>query len=91
MSEPIVGPVKSSGDRHFGASDLLWGSIYFSFSLSFCKMGIAEWILEDCETGNDKGRAQLRSLVKSGLKERVWMWVQCQTALGPFPGADTAL
>lgn len=52
-----MGAVKSFGDRHCGASDLLWGSIYFSFSLSFCKMGIAEWILEDCESGNDKGRA----------------------------------
>lgn len=38
-----------------------------------------------------KAEPQLHSLVKSGLKERVWMWVRCQTALGPFPGADTAL
>lgn len=50
-----MGAVKSFGDRYFGASDLLWGSIYFSLSLSFCKMEIAEWILGDCET-NDKGR-----------------------------------
>ena len=50
--------MNSFGGRYFGASDLLWGSIYFSLSLSFCKMGIAEWILEDYETnGNDKGGA----------------------------------
>lgn len=63
--------MESFEGRHFGAFDLLWGPTYFSLSLSFCKIGIIEWILEDCvRIRNDKGRTPAPfPLVNSGSKE----------------------
>lgn len=73
------------------ASDLLWDPIYFSLSLSFCKMGVTKWIIKDCvSTGMRRAEPQPHSCWSTAaLREPVQMGVWHQTALRPSLGAHT--